>query len=321
MNGCKEDNVMKRLSIIAVTAIAALLSASCNKSIETPVVPAPQGSIILDLDITGFEGTGDTRAVKNDWAVGDKLNLWFDDWNYTAQANNPTPDLVITYDGSKWTAGELAAGRSLRPSGKFSVMYEGFNDLSEYTPDFFSISQFFRPHKELYAVGKVYFMPLVCVCDGINYNGINYTYADNKLSATISGWQTPTALKVLVKDLNSADAESYILQTANVTTSGTKYASCVGGIAVSVSNSCPTFGHGSSNYKGYVGGVPDKEGVAFYYNSCNFTSGDIEFRLFKKNASGNFEKTAKAPKFTGKTLVAVDSEKTIGVAIDNSKFE
>lgn len=41
MNGCKEDNVMKRLSIIAVTAIAALLSASCNKSIETPIVPAP----------------------------------------------------------------------------------------------------------------------------------------------------------------------------------------------------------------------------------------------------------------------------------------
>lgn len=66
---------MKRLSIIAVAAIAALLSASCNKSIETPVVPAPQGSIILDLDIAGFEGTVDTKAVKNGWAVGDKLNL------------------------------------------------------------------------------------------------------------------------------------------------------------------------------------------------------------------------------------------------------
>lgn len=105
---------MKRLSIIAVAAIAALLSASCNKSIETPVVPVPQGSIILDLNISGFDGAGDTKAVKADWAAGDKLNLWFDDWNYTEKANNPTPDLVITYDGSKWTAGELAAGRSLR---------------------------------------------------------------------------------------------------------------------------------------------------------------------------------------------------------------
>ena len=121
---------MKRLSIIAMAAIAALLSASCNKSIETPMVPAPQGSIILDLDIAGFDGAGDTKAAKKGWAKGDKLNLWFDDWNYTARADNPTPDLVITYDGTNWTAGELAAGRSLRPSGKFSVLYEGGNGLS-----------------------------------------------------------------------------------------------------------------------------------------------------------------------------------------------
>ena len=307
---------MKRLSIIAVTAIAALLSASCNKSIETPMAPAPQGSIILDLDILGF--TGDTKAVKNGWAKGDKLNLWFDDWNYNERTNNPTPDLVITYDGSNWTAGELATGRSLKPNGKFSVLYEGFNKLSEYTPSFSSISQAFDPHWEWYDGGEVYFKPLVFECAHIDY-----AYSGNKLTATISGWQTPTALKVLVKGLNKEDAESYILQTANVTTPGTeKYASCVGGITVRVSNSCPTFGHGSANNKGYVGGVPDEDGVAFYYNGCNFTSGDIEFRLFKKNAtSGNFEKTAKAPKFTGKTLVAVDSEKTIGVAIDNSKFE
>ena len=318
MNGCKEDNVMKRLSIIAMAAIAALLSASCNKSIEAPVVPAPQDSIILDLDIAGFEGTVDTKAVKNGWANGDKLNLWFDDWNYNERTNNPTPDLVITYDGSNWTAGELATGRSLKPNGKFSVLYEGFNKLSEYTPSFSSISQAFDPHWERYDGVEVYFKPLVFGCEHIDY-----AYSGNKLTATISGWQTPTALKVLVKGLNKEDAESYILQTANVTTPGTeKYASCVGGITVRVSNSCPTFGHGSANYKGYVGGVPDTEGVAFYYNGCNFTSGDIEFRLFKKNAtSGNFEKTAKAPKFTGKTLVAVDSEKTIGVAIDNSKFE
>ncbi len=304
---------MKRLSIITVAAIAALLSASCNKSIETPVVPAPQDSIILDLNILGF--SGDTKALKNSWADGDKLNLWFDDWN-TKKVNNPTPDLVITYDGSKWTAGELAAGRSLRPSGKFSVMYEGFNDLSKYTPDFFSISQFFRPHKELYAVGKVYFMPLVFECERINY-----TYAGNKLTATISGWKTPTALKVSVKGLNPEDAKSYILQTAGVTTSGTEvYPDCIGAIVIDVSDYCPTFDLLKPGSSGCMGGVPDTDGVAFYYNSCDFTNADIEFRLFKKNASGKFEKTAKAPKFTGKTLVT-DDKKTIGIVIDKSKFE
>ena len=304
---------MKRLSIITVAAIAALLSASCNKSIEIPVVPAPQGSIILDLDILGF--SGDTKALKNGWADGDKLNLWFDDWN-TKKVNNPTPDLVITYDGSKWTAGELAAGRSLRPSGKFSVMYEGFNDLSEYTPDFFSISQFFRPHKESYAVGRVYFMPLVFECERIDY-----TYADNKLSATISGWKTPTPLKVSVKGLNPAEAKSYILQTADVTTSGTEmYPDCIGAIVIDVSDYCPTFSLLVPGSSGCMGGVPDADGVAFYYNSCDFTDADIEFRLFKKNASGNFEGTANAPKFTGKTLVT-DDKKTIGIVIDKSKFE
>ena len=306
---------MKRLSIIAMAAIAALLSASCNKSIEAPMVPAPQGSIILDLDIAGFEGAGDTKAVKKGWAKGDKLNLWFDDWN-TEKVNNPTPDLVITYDGKKWTAGELAAGRSLKPNGKFSVVYEGFNDLSKYTPSFFSISQFFDPHIEWYDSDYVHFMPLVFRCEEIGY-----TYADNKLSATISGWQTPTALKVLVKGLDSAEAESYILQTAYVTTPGTeKYADCIGSITVRVSDSCPTFGNVSSNSKGYMGGVPDVDGVAFYYNGCNFTNADVEFRLFKKNATSGFEKTTKAPKFTGKTL-KTDGNSIKGIVIDKSKFE
>ena len=279
------------------------------------MVPAPQGSIILDLDIAGF--AGDTKAVKNGWADGDKLNLWFDDWNYTAQANNPTPDLVITYDGSKWTADELAAGRSFRASGKFSVMYEGSNNLSEYTPDFFFSSQRFSPHKESYAGANVYFMPLVCVCDGISY-----TYAGNKLSATISGWKTYTPLKVLVKGLNPEEAKSYILQAVDVTTPGSEiYPDCIGGILIDVSDFCPTFSlvvSGSSN--GYIGGVPDTDGVAFYYHGCNFTNADIEFQLFKKNASGDFEQTAKAPKFTGKTLVT-DDKKIFGVVIDKSKFE
>ena len=278
------------------------------------MVPAPQGSIILDLDIAGFEGTGDTKAVKNGWAKGDKLNLWFDDWNYKEQKNNPTPDLVITYDGAQWTAGELAAGRSLRPSGKFSVIYEGGNDLSKYTPSFYMGSQWFDPHIER-ELDDVYFKPLVFRCEGIGY-----TYADNKLSATISDWRTPTSLKVLVKGLDPAEAESYILQTADVTTSGTeKYASCLGAMIVNVSNSCPTFSNGSANYKGYVGGVLDADGVAFYYAGCDFNNATVEFRLFKKDAGGNFVRTASAPQFTGKTL-KTDGKSIKGIVIDKSKF-
>ena len=302
---------MKRLSIIAVTAIAALLSASCNKSIETPMVPAPQGSIILDLDIAGF--AGDTKAVKNGWANGDKLNLWFDDWNYKEQANNPTPDLVITYDGTKWTAGELAASRSLKSSGKFSVVYEGFNDLTKYESKFNNGGQIYLAPSDLFGGLRVRQNNIVCF-----KNSIEYTYADNKLTATISDWDTYSGVKILVKGLDPKEAANYLLNAKNITTG--EYLEEIGGLSIDPAYYCPKVFALSGNYRGYVLGVPDTDGVAFYYGDANFTNADIEFRLFKKNASGDFEQTAKAPKFTGKPLVT-DGKKIFGIVIDNSKFE
>ena len=319
MNGCKEDNVMKRLSIIAVTAIAALLSASCNKSIETPMVPAPQGSIILDLDIAGFEGTVDTKAVKNDWAKGDKLNLWFDDWNYTEQANNPTPDLVITYDGTKWTAGKLATGRSLRPSGKFSVLYEGGNDLSKCISYRHSSRQFFEfPNLWVAEIGeRSYYYHMI-----YRKENVGYTYSGNKLTAAIADWYTLSEFKVLVKGLDPAAAGDYALQTVDVTTPGAeKYPNTFGGFCVKPGSEFPEFFNTGGNNKGGVGGVPDVDGVAFYYNRCDFNNATVvEFRLFKKDAGGNFVRTASAPQFTGKTLVT-DCKSIKGIVINKSKFE
>ena len=307
---------MKRLSIIAVTAIAALLSASCNKSIETPVVPAPQGSIILDLDIAGF--AGDTKAVKNGWADGDKLNLWFDDWNYTARADNPTPDLVITYDGSKWTAGALASGRSLKPSGKFSVLYEGGNNLSVCNSYWYLGKQFFEyPNLWVDEIGeRLYYYHMI-----YRKEDVSYTYSGNKLTAAIADWYTPSAFKVLVKGLDPAAAGDYALQTVDVTTPGTeKYPDTFGGFCVVPGSEFPGFLNTCRNYKGGVGGVLDTKGVAFYYNGCDFNNATVEFRLFKKDAGENFVRTASAPQFTGKTLVT-DGKSIKGIVIDKSKFE
>ena len=281
------------------------------------MVPAPQGSIILDLNIAGFEGAGDTKALKNGWAAGDKLNLWFDDWN-TKKVNNPTPDLVITYDGSKWTAGALASGRSLKQNGKFSVLYEGGNNLSVCISYWHLGSQFFEyPNLWVDEIGeRLYYYHMI-----YSKEDVSYTYSGNKLMATIADWYTPSAFKVLVKGLDPAAAGDYALQTVDVTTSGAeKYLDTFGGFCVRPGSEFPGFSNACRNYKGAVGGVPDADGVAFYYNSCDFTNADIEFRLFKKNASGDFVRTANAPKFTGKTL-KTDSKKTIGVVIENSKFE
>ena len=282
------------------------------------MVPAPQGSIILDLDIAGFEGTGDTKAVKNGWADGDKLNLWFDDWNYTEQANKPTPDLVITYDGSKWTAGALAAGRSLNSSGKFSVLYEGGNDLSASRSYWHLGSQCFEyPAQWVAEIGeRVNYYHMIC-----RKENVGYTYSGNKLTAAIADWTTPSAFKVLVKGLDHAAAGDYALQTVDVTTPGAeKYSATFGGFCVNPGSEFPEFLNTGGNYNGGVGGVPDADGVAFYYLSCNFNNATVEFRLFKKDAGGIFVRTASAPQFTGKTL-KTDGESIKGIVIDRSKFE
>ena len=309
---------MKRISIIIAAALAAMLSASCSKSIETTAAPSPGEGIILDLSIAGFDGAGDTKAVKTGWADGDKLNLWFDDWNYTAQADNPTPDLVITYDGTKWTADALAAGRSLKPSGKFSVVYEGFNDLTKYDSKFESGGQFYCPPSDLFGGLRVR------QCNIVYFKtSIDYTYADNKLTATISDWETYSGVKILVRGLNPAEAANYMLNAKNITAD--KFLFEISGFSIDPKYSGSIYFPGVfslvGSYSGYVLGVSDADGVAFYYKHADFTNADIEFRLFKKNAaSGNFDEAAKAPKFTGKTLVT-DGKSIKGIVIDKSKFE
>ena len=309
---------MKRFSIIAAAAIAALLSASCNKTIQTPEIPSTGERIILDLKIADPDGSTDTKALKKGWTAGDKLNLWFDDWNNTEKANNPTPDLVITYDGMNWTAGALAAGRSLKPSGLFLVMYESSNNLSGYKTDYHNGGVWFKPESN--TIPPVYDRAYCSYMVRIQEN-VSYTFDGNKLTAVISGWNTISGFRVLVKDLNSAKASDYVLQASYVDASGAKkYVNAFGPIVILHNTTCPTYTNGSSNYEGYQGGVKDADGVAFYYIGSSFTNADIEFTLLKKNASGEFEKTAKAPKYTNKTLTR-DGTKMVSIVIDKSKFE
>ena len=308
---------MKRISIIIAAALAAMLSASCSKSIETPAAPSPGEGIILDLSIAGFDGAGDTKALKTGWTAGDKLNLWFDDWNYTEQANNRIPDLVITYDGSKWTAGALAAGRSLKESGKFSVLYEGGNDLSVCNSSWSLGSQFFRfPDLWVDEIGvssRYYHM--------IYYKeNVGYTYSGDRLTAAIADWTTLSGFKVLVTGLDPTTARDYALQTVDVTTPGeeTYPRACVG-FYVEPQLGSPQLGSIGGNNKGCVGGVPDADGVAFYYRSCDFNNATVEFRLFKKDGR-SFVRTASAPQFTGRTL-KTDGKSVKGIVIDKSKLE
>ena len=148
---------------------------------------------------------------------------------------------------------------------------------------------------------------------------LDYTYADNKLTATISDWETYSGVKILVKGLNPAEAANYMLNAKNITAN--EFLFEISGLSIDPKSNYPEIFSLVGSYSGYVLGVSDADGVAFYYKHADFTNADIEFRLFKKNAaSGKFDEAAKAPKFTGKTLVT-DGKSIKGIVIDKSKFE
>ena len=89
---------MKKI-IYLFAAAATLLAASCNK-IETTEQEITPDAIQLNIKVANLTDTPDTKAAKTGWVSGDKINIWFDDWNNTKPVENHIPDMVITYDGS-----------------------------------------------------------------------------------------------------------------------------------------------------------------------------------------------------------------------------
>ena len=138
---------MKKIYILLASA-AALLAASCNK-IEAPIQDGSSSDIKLNLTVSGFGGS-DTKAAKTGWVSGDKINIWFDDWNYSEKVDNPVPDMIISYDGSAWAISSQVEGLSSRlknPGGNLTAVYEGFNDLSKYTYQWYNNGEWFHPAK------------------------------------------------------------------------------------------------------------------------------------------------------------------------------
>lgn len=118
--------IMKKIVISLAAMLVALSFVSCNKEEESPAQTEKQE---IQFDFTVGDLIPETRAAKTDWVDGDKINIWFDG------NSEKTPDLVITYDGSKWKAGELREGCELTEgTGKtLAALYESQNDLSKYS--------------------------------------------------------------------------------------------------------------------------------------------------------------------------------------------
>lgn len=307
---------MKKI-IYLLAAAATLFAASCNK-METSEQELASDTIKLNINVADITGDADTKAAKTGWVSGDKINIWFDDWNFTEKADNPTPDMVIIYNGSAWTVSSQVSGLSsrLKANGKLTALFEGFNDLSKYTHSYYYSEWFYPASTYLGIAGNdVYNSQMVVAADNRSYS-----YSDGTITADLANWYFHTRFKVLLKNDNSKlihSADKYYLQVKSITTG--KYASTKGAIVLASNNNYPTVNHGSSNYKGFAGGVQEADGIAFYYVSLSpenedINNEDIQFTLYNSEDATVTTYTA-----TGKT-VAYDDRKCTGVAINFSKF-
>ena len=306
---------MKKI-IYLFAAAATLLAASCNK-IETTEQEITPDAIQLNIKVANLTGTPDTKAAKTNWVSGDKINIWFDDWNYYPKPiENHIPDMVITYDGSVWKVSSQVSGLSARlkakANGKLTALFEGYNNLSKYTYNY-DRGEWFHPANRYLGVAadKVYNSPMVVYAEGLSYS-----YSNGTITAKLDNWNFYTMFKVLLKNDNSKlidSADKYYLQVKNITTN--EYASAKGAIVVMPGSVNPSILNGSSNNYGFAAGVQEADGIAFYYTSLSASSQDIQFTLYNGQDATVTTFTA-----TGKT-VACDSKKCIGVAINYSKFK
>ena len=301
---------MTKISTILIASFAAMLSfSSCQK---TPIKEtASTEGIKINIHVAGIGGSPETRAAKTSWVAGDKLNLWFDDWNYNEQKENHTPDLILTYNGSSWKGGALAEGRSLKSNGKFLVVYEGYNDLSKYTYSWYRNAEWFIPpfFYDAYDYKGCYQNPLT-----LFKREVPYSFSDNILTASINDWRFNTRFKVLIKNDDgnmTGAANDYILQIHNIIKN--TYADCYGAFIIKPGETCPVSAVGSSNNFGMVVGVQEPDGIAFYYSYLSADSSDnIKFTLQKG-------RTKRSYTVTGKTVVC-SSKKIINRAVNYSSF-
>lgn len=276
---------MKKI-IIAFAALAAAFSlVSCNKE-QIEIEPA---SLKLNITVNNLDDAIDTKAIKTSWADGDKLNIWFDQTNYT------NPDLVLTYSGGSWTASALS--KTPNASGNLIVLYEGNNDWSMYRHN----NAYFYPTttENISGAGAAYAQPIAYT----NRNSIPYSYESYTLTANLNSWKSLTQVQVVVTGLTSAPS-NYALKVTDLS-SGSLYIS-----NTSVSTSNVTKG-------GYTLGVHNADGVAFCFVQNTQEADHYGFTFTLKDISTGTEKTCTV----ADKQIVTSSSKVAGVKIDVSKFE
>lgn len=301
---------MKKNLSLGIAAVIAIL-ASCSKEPSTAPEQNKAEQIKLNISLSSPEADGaSTKAAKKGWVAGDKLNCWFTNnaWNHD------TPDLIITFDGTQWTAGSLRDGATLLSSGgRMLLAYEGYNNLSSYTYSYSATPNFY-PVKAYN--NNSYCVPLTF--HSYPDQGVAYSFSENTLTASVSAWKYNTKFKVLIKndDGKMTDpAKEYTLQVHNDTNNS--YIQTFGTFSLTKrSDTWWELGNtkGMPANEGMTGGVQEADGIAFYYTGFNCSEANVTFTLKGKNIAD------KTYTVTGKSISAFQNDRCVGVSLNYSSF-
>lgn len=281
------------ITILAAATTAALCITSCNKEAFDDS-PSISNELTVDIAVAGPEGA-ETKAVKSSWVAGDKLNIWFDGTSW-----KQLPQLVLTYDGARWNASEMDAS-ILKSAGKFNVIYEASN--SEFTT-IRNNNYYYFPSQNVVVSGstaqKFYSVPMSCY-----QNAVAYTYSDGKLSANIASWNFLTQLQVVITGLEKA-ASNYVLKINGVENTAAYY----------LNTSTGDFKSSGYSSGGYSVGVPNEEGVAFYFGTnTQKIIRDVVFTLKERLSSKEYTFTKSS------YALATQSTKVKAIKFNASNFE
>lgn len=247
---------MNRTIILAALALTALL-ASCTRTEVSEELPFDD----MDIEIIVPELGNDpvSKAAKSNWESGDKIKMWYN-------ANRTQlPDLVIKYDGSKWSKDGSAtvSGNAITSSGTLNAVYENSADgMSGYRYvnnsnyslwSFYSSDISFKNDSH-----KVYNTGIVAYSTGNSFNiAPNRVTGKRTLTATLGGWMFTTNVQEVITGLTYTSTNWY-MQCDNL------YVPSAFGI-----NSDSTM-----SFLGYVGteyvmSWPNTDGRAWYFSVDN----------------------------------------------------
>lgn len=119
---------MKRFLLAAVTFVLVAGFSSCTKDFDT-LAENTNNDIKVVFSVADKDGFEDaTRAVKTEWEAGDKIVVFFSTGTEWLLADGNANNVLLTYDGSNWSARANSIGDELLASASgyfFAVHYDG----------------------------------------------------------------------------------------------------------------------------------------------------------------------------------------------------